>query len=175
MYVLCIFHRTRITISAESVRDMEKWYFNPYLLHESLPSQCMRKTPAWKTCTVVLGNCFVSNPSTWHTRTVALWELHKIQPAGKKTKSFNAPASKASVNVLNWHTAAELQNNAFTNGFQSLHYVNLWEYLAFRDANCILKNNPFDGVCAGRGCQWSVVNVVLVSGVWQEVLQDERI
>lgn len=103
--------------------NRQKWYFNTYLLRGSLPFQYMRKTPAWKTCTVVLGNCFVSNPSTWHTQTVALWELHKIQPAGKKTKSFNTPASKASVNALKWYTAAKLQKNAFT---KASNYFIMW-------------------------------------------------
>lgn len=111
---MCVFHHTKLTMYAESVRSTEKGYFSTYLPHESLLFQCMRKTPAWKTCTVVLGNCFVSNPSTWHSQTVALWELHKIQPAGKKTKSFNMSASKASANALKWYSAARLQHNAFT-------------------------------------------------------------
>lgn len=42
----------------------EKLYFNTHLLHESLPFQYMRKTPAWRTCIVVLENYFVSSPST---------------------------------------------------------------------------------------------------------------
>ena len=53
--------------------------------------------------------------------------------------------------------------------------LNFQDYLAFRNANCLFKNNPVNGVCAGRRCQGAIVSVILVSWVWQKVQQCEWI